>query len=125
MIVIISLIDYLRISLLVIFVHIGSELFDCLAMAKYLKDNLPSLSNLSYKNMRLQLVAKDVITYQEKKTIDQLIGEDQMAEVLDIVQVSLKNKLTTKFKGFLQAMEDSGDKLLGQTARSLGEPTSS
>ena len=92
-------------------------------MAKYLKKNLPSLSNLPYNNMKLRLVANDVITFQEKKKIDQLIGEDQMAEVLDILHVSLKNKLTTKFKGFLQAMEDSGDKLLEETARSLGEPT--
>ena len=73
--------------------------------------------------MKLRLVANDVIISQERKKIDQLIGEDQMAEVLDILHVSLKNKLTTKFKGFLQAMEESGDKLLEETARSLGEPT--
>ena len=75
--------------------------------------------------MKLHLVANDVITHQEKKKIDQLIGEDQIAEVFDILQISLKNKSTTKFKGFLQAMEESGDKLLEETARSLGEPTSS
>ena len=75
--------------------------------------------------MKLHLIANDVITHQEKKKIDQLIGEDQIAEVLDILQVNLKYKSTTKFKGFLQAMEESGDKLLEETARSLGEPTSS
>ena len=94
-------------------------------MAKYLKKNLPSLSKLPYNNMKLHLVANDVITHQEKKEIDRLIGEDQMAEVLGILQVSLKNKSTKKFKGFLQAMEESDDNLLEETARNLGEPTNS
>ena len=92
-------------------------------MAKYLKKNLPLLSNLPYKNMKLYLVANDVITHQEKREIDQMVGVDQMAEVLDILQVSLKNKIVIKFKGFLQAMEESGDKLLEETAKNLGEST--
>ena len=94
-------------------------------MAQYLKKNLPSLCNLSYSNMKLHLVANDVITYNEKETIDQMVGVDQMAKVLDIVQVSLKNKLATKFKGLLEAMEQSGDKLLEKTAKNLGKHTSS
>ena len=100
-------------------------MFDCSEMAKHLKKNLPSLSNLPYKNMKLHLVANDVITNRERKEIDQMVGEDQMAEVLDILQVSLKNKQTIKFKGFLQAMEESGDTLLEEKAESLGESTSS
>ena len=93
-------------------------------MAKRLKKNLPSLSNLPYKNMKLHLVANDVITHRERKEIDQMVGEDQMAEVLDILQVSLKNRMTAKFKGFVQAMEESGDTLLQETAKNLGESTS-
>ena len=73
--------------------------------------------------MKLHLIANDVITHREKKEIDRLIGVDQMAEVLDILQVSLKNKSTTKFKGFLQVMEESGDTLLVEKAGELGEPT--
>ena len=93
-------------------------------MTKHLKRKLPSLSNLPYKNMKLHLVANDVITHQERKEIDQMVGEDQMAEVLDILQVSLKNRMTVKFKGFIQAMEESGDTLLQEAAKNLGESTS-
>ena len=71
--------------------------------------------------MRLHLVANDVITNQEKKEIDKMTGEDQMAEILDILQTSLNNKQTKKFKGFLQAMEQSEDELLKETAKKLGE----
>ena len=99
-------------------------MFDCAKMAKHLRKNLPSLSTLPYKNMKLHLLANDVITNQERKEIDKMIGEDQMFEVLDILQVSLNNKQTIKFKGFLQAMEESGDTLLEEKAESLGESTS-
>ena len=105
------------------FVHIADKPFDCLAMAEYLKKDLPSLSNLPYKNMKIHLVANDVITTQEKKEIDKLTGEDQMFEVFCILQVSLKNKQVTKFKGFLHAMEQSGDRLLEDKAKSLGKLT--
>ena len=94
-------------------------------MAEHLKKNLPSLSTLPYTNMKLHLIANDVITDDEKTKIDQMIGKDQMAEVLYILRVSLNNKQTIKFKGFLQAMEESSDKLLEETAKSLGESTSS
>ena len=98
--------------------------FDCSAMAKHLKKNFPSLSTLPYKNMKLHLAANDVITDQERKEIDQMVGEDQMVRVLDILQVSLKNRMTAKFKGFVRAMEKSGDTLLQETAKKLGESTS-
>ena len=94
-------------------------------MAQRLKNELPSLCNLSYDNMKIRLFSNDVITYDEKEKIDQMTSTNQMAKVLDILQVSLKNKLTTKFKGFLQAMEESDDKLLVKTAKDLGESTSS
>ena len=70
--------------------------------------------------MRLHLVANGVITNQERKEIDKKTGEDQMVEVLDILQTSLKNMQTKKFKGFLQAMEQSEDELLKHTAKKIG-----
>ena len=73
-------------------------------MAQCLKNELPSLCNLSYDNMKIRLLSNDVITYDEKEIIDQMTSTNQMAEVLHILQVSLKNKLTTKFKGFRRKM---------------------
>ena len=90
-------------------------------MAQHLRENLPSLSTLPYGNMKLLLKANNVITSQEEKEIDALIGNNQMAKVLDILQVSLNHKLTRKFKDFLKAMEESGDDLLVTKAKELGK----
>ena len=103
------------------FAYIAGTSFDCSAMADYLITNLPSLSNLPYKSMRLHLIANKVITNQERKEIDKMTGEDQMIEVLCILQVNLEEKQTKKFKGFLRAMEQSGDKLLQDKAKDLGK----
>ena len=90
-------------------------------MAQHLRENLPSLSTLSYANMKLGLEANYVITYQERQEIDTLIGDNKMAKVIEILLVSLNLKLTVKFKGFLKAMEKSGDNLLVATAKDLGK----
>ena len=67
------------------------------------------------------LFANDVITRQEKLEIDRMVGKSQMERVLDIVIASLKVNQTTKYKGFLVAMENSEDALLKAIARELGE----
>lgn len=103
------------------YMYVATAHFDCLAMVKHLRKDLPSLSKLSYKNMKTRLMSNKVITNQERKEIDKMNGEDQMIEVLDILQVSLSSKQTTKFKGFLIAMEESDDELLKETAVNLGE----
>ena len=82
---------------------------------------MPSLIMLSYANMKYLLKSKNVITYLESESIEKMIGTAQMANVLDIIQISLSNKQTTKFKGFLEAMEESDDDLLKQEAKKLGE----
>ena len=81
----------------------------------------PELSSLSYSNMRLQLYAYNVITMQEKMEIDHLVENSKMEKITDIIITSLQCNLTAKYKGFLLAMESSGDPLLKAMAQELGE----
>ena len=55
--------------------------------------------------MRDKLFSYEVITSQERREIDALIGERQMERVLEIVIDSLGANHTAKYKGFLIAME--------------------
>ena len=69
------------------------------------------------------LLAKQVITDQEKLEIAQaeLIGISKMEQVLDIVIKSLKSNDTTKYKAFIEAMEESSDVTLQNKAKELGK----
>ena len=69
--------------------------------------------------MNNQLRAKSVITCDEKLVIDKEIGTKQMSKVLDIIIQSLKLNQITKFEGFLEAMEESDDTALKETAKQL------
>ena len=69
------------------------------------------------------LLAKQVITDQEKLQIAQaeLIGISKMEQVLDIVIRSLKSNDATKYKAFIEAMEQSNDLTLQNKAKELGK----
>jgi len=96
--------------------------FDCSAVAEMLRKDLVALCNLKYKNMAIALKANGVIIEREKEEIDKMISSaDQMAEVIKIVQASLSVNMTEKYKGFLQAMEQSEDAALKAKAKELGE----
>ena len=71
--------------------------------------------------MRGNLYSYEVITSQERREIDALIGERQMERVLEIVIDSLGANHTAKYKGFLIAMEKSEDQLLQTKAEELGK----
>ena len=72
--------------------------------------------------MNIALIAKHVITDNERRQIDKRIGQDKMLYVIvDIVIPSLKSNFYKKYKGFLEAMEDSDDIDLKSTAEILGE----
>ena len=86
-----------------------------------LKSKYHKLSNLSYDAMKDRLYAYNVITRDEKDEIDHLIGNRKMQKVLDILSVSLICGQTSKYKCFLQAMEESEDKLLQAKAKELGK----
>ena len=97
------------------------RLFDFEAVQKNLKEKSALLTNIPYKSMQQLLFAKSVITPDEKQHLDKMINSEQISVLIDILLVSLKLKITKKYKGFLQSMEESGDLTLEKTAKDLGE----
>ena len=67
--------------------------------------------------MNKLLLAKRVITCDEKLVIDKMIGIKQMTKLLDIIMKSVKLNQTTKFQSFLEAMKESNDILLNEFAQ--------
>ena len=91
-------------------------------MAEHLNKDLILLTSLSYDNMKYGLLSKRVIINSEKQYIDNMsTSADQMAKVIEIVRVNLCIKQTVKFKGFLEAMEESDDLTLKGMAIKLGK----
>ena len=109
---------YICVILFFTLIYTGFNGFEA---ARELKLRYDDLSNLSYDAMKGRLYAYDVITPQEKDEIDRLIGSQQMQKVLDILIASLEANQTSKYKGFLQAMEESDDTLLKEKAKELGK----
>jgi len=96
--------------------------FDCSAVAEMLRKDLVALSKFKYKNMAIALEANRVITGCEKEEIDKMTSNaDQIMEVIKIVRASLLVNMTEKYKGLLQAMEQSEDLDLKAKAKELGE----
>ena len=76
---------------------------------------------LNYNNMRTQLFAKDVITFDDRKTIDLQVGRNKMDYlIVDIIIPSLMAKFSKKYKSFLKVMEDNDDIVLKSAAELLG-----
>ena len=105
----------------VLLIYTAVPTFNCSTAAQYLTDKYEQLSNLSYPGMHTRLFGNGVITMQEKKEIEQKIGNKQMEAVLDIIIDNLKAGDSTKYKGFLKAMEKSDDKLLNIKAEELAK----
>jgi len=96
--------------------------FNCSAVAERLTKDLYALSNLQYKNMAILLEAKSVIIGREKEEINKMaVSAEQMVKVIDIVRASLLSSNTQKYKGLLEAMEQSHDTDLQAKAKELGE----
>ena len=72
--------------------------------------------------MLAKLYAKGVITQREKETIGTIpLKSAKMEYILDsVINPSLVNKVTVKFRGFLEVMEESGDPVLLDMAKKLG-----
>ena len=94
--------------------------FDCHAAEKNLRKKFDELSNLPYSNMEAGLYAKEVITYRDRMSINSLPDNKKMEYLLDVLILSLKHGICSKFKGFLEAMEENEDILLKNTAAVLG-----
>lgn len=96
------------------------EPFKSMTVAKSLKKHKAIWSQLSYNSMRLHLEAKNVITENERKEIDAItINAKQMEMVIDIVHTSLLLRNAKKYKGFIEAIEQSDDDSVKDTASKL------
>ena len=85
-----------------------------------LQEKYEELSRLPYDAMKGSLYAKKVITDKEKMEIDELSKNAKMPKLLDIIIDSLKDEITEKYKGFLEAMEKNEDVVLKKKAKKLG-----
>ena len=72
--------------------------------------------------MNSQLLAKQVITLDQKTSIDIQVGRKKMDYlILRIIMPSLKANCSTIYKLFLRVMEDNDDIDLQSAAKMLGE----
>ena len=68
------------------------------------------------------LFAKHVITNNERQIIKTQVGEDKMMyHIADIIIPSLQQNFSAKYKGLLEAMEESDDIDLNNVAKLLGK----
>ena len=94
-------------------------------MSENLWKESPNLLTLSYEKMKDSLMDKGVIESDVGKLIDKLEhNNSKMNELLSLVMGSLKkNSRNEKYRGFLEAMKDSDDETLKETAKKLGRWT--
>ena len=102
------------------FVDVVGGHFDCEAMYQYLCQNRFSLESLPWHLMKHDLVAHEIITYEERRLMDHYI-EKLGITVFNNILPNLYHKQPKKLKVFLQIMEDSDVKLLQDTAKRLGK----
>ena len=96
--------------------------FKCSVAADTLRTQLGALTKLDYSAMMVSLYSKKVITDGQKQKIDAKIGEEKMMYlIVDILIPSLRTDHYKKYRGFLEAMEGSGDSDLNSMAKMLGK----
>ena len=84
-------------------------------------NQLDELTELNYDNMKTQLFAKEVISFDQRKSIDIQVGRNKMDFLIfDIIIPSLKAKFSKKYKSFLKVMEDNDDIDLKSAAEMFG-----
>ena len=85
--------------------------------------NYKALTTLNPDSLLINLYTKDVITMDQKRIIDtNPLPSKKMEYILDEAIIpDLRAGLTTKFKGFLEAMEESEDTTINTVGERLGE----
>jgi len=81
------------------------------AAEEKIREHYNELSNLKINSLLGLLYGKKVIAMEEKKAIQsKSLESDRMMYFLDDILIpSLQNKMTEKYNGFLQLLQDSGD----------------
>ena len=89
-------------------------------MHHYLFKNNYSLEKLPCDQLKLDLVAREVITYEQKRLMGQFIDKLGI-KVFENIQRDLYQGKSRKFKVFLEIMENSDVLLLQDIAKRLGK----
>ena len=92
-------------------------------MADYLWHNQYLFEDIPYKDFKLYFVAYDIITYEEKRSLDcsRYRDESQMRDVLTTIRSSLQRGQTKPFQMFLELLEESGNNHLQEKAKFLDQ----
>ena len=96
--------------------------FNFAAINSKITANYVELVNLPIELIRRDLFAKKVITFRQKEQIETMhLQHQKMEYIIDKVIVpTLKLKISTVFKRFLEAMEESGNEEFISMAHTLG-----
>ena len=86
--------------------------------------NYKALTTLNPDALLIGLYANGVITYEQRQVVDKTLplSSQKMDYILnEVILPDLKIGETSKFKGFLQAMEESEDTTINKVGSRLGE----
>ena len=105
-----------------LYVYCDLASFDCSAAKDNVKENYDKLINLPIESVVGKLHDKGVITAEEKERIDlKPATRDKMIYLLDsVINPSLLNDISIKFKGFLEVIGESGNSIMIDIAKQLG-----
>ena len=68
------------------------------------------------------LYARDVVTYDEKKTAEsKVLDTERMSYVLDLVIASLKADVPIKYNNFLKVVKERKDLVGNESVKNLGK----
>ena len=108
-----------RVILLCMCYHVA---FDCTAATRKIMAHYTEILALPINLFLPRLLAKKVISFEQKDSIEVIpIQKTRMLYFIDhVIMPSLQCNSNTMFKGFLEAMEESGDQVLISMAQKLG-----
>ena len=97
--------------------------FDFAATKAKITANYVKLVNLPIELIRRDLFAREVITYRQKEMMETIPLQSQRMEYLldNIIIPTIAFNISTKFKSFLEVMEESGDEKLTSMAEKFGK----
>ena len=98
---------------------------DCSVALKNLRGQFEQFCRLPIKSILCQLFAKEVVTFDEKKSIDLRENNkgDGMTALVELVLRSLEQGVPDKYVGFRETLEESDDKLLRKMVLKLSKKT--
>ena len=101
------------------FVYLADN--DCSTACATLRKQYDKLMHLPVKTLLPSLYAKEVINFDQKKTVEAtLLDKDKMGYILDLVIDSLNAGVAIKYNSFLKVIKDSKDSVAIEAVKNLG-----